>query len=404
LRVLFSVLLGACTVSQFAMEVWGKCEHDGKDVKLITIKAPSGAYATISSYGATMTSIWVPDKTGKLGDVLLGYDSLKGYEGHVVSMGQTVGRVANRIAKGKFSLEGQEYKLAVNNGPNCLHAGTYSYDCLTWDVVEATENSVALRLESPDMDEGFPGKLIVTVEFTFVSPPDDTKNAALHIKYTAETDKTTVVNLTNHAYFNLLGHTGGDKMPSILDHIVTFNTDLYTAVDDTCIPTGNIETVSGTPFDYRKPTRIGDHIDDGHCQLIYGNGYDHNFVLTAGEPKPTPEGTPQGMRCLGVEIASGVPKKTRVPDAVMSEPSMGRVLETFTEEPGLQFFTDNIPEFVLELGGKGKTGVDFTARTGVCFETQHFPDSPNQPSFPSIVLRPGLACTSETVYWFSVQA
>jgi len=382
---------------------WGKCAHDGKEVKLITITAPSGAYATISSYGATMTSINVPDKGGTLGDVLLGYDNLKGYESHVVSMGQTVGRFANRIAKAKFQLEGKEYKLVANNGPNCLHGGTFSYDNLTWDVVNTTPNSVALKLESADMDEGFPGKMTVTVEFAFLSPPGDTKNCALHIKYSAQTDKTTVVNLTNHAYFNLLGHTGGARMPSILDHVVTINTELFTPVDENCIPNGILESVAESPFDFRKPTKIGERIDEGHAQLVFGNGYDHNYALTAGAPQSSPEGTPQGMRNLGVAIdAAGAPQKSRLPDAVLSEPTTGRIMETFTEEPGLQFFTDNIPDDVLGFGGKGKTGVDFTGRTGVCFETQHFPDGPNQPTFPSVVLRPGATYNSQTVYWFSV--
>lgn len=392
-------------MSGAAPKDWGRCQHDGKEVKLYTITAASGAFATVCNYGATLTSINVPDKAGVIGDVLLGYDNLKGYEGHVVSMGQTVGRFANRIAKASFELEGSKYKLAVNNGPNCLHGGTMSYDNLTWDVVNTTPNSVLMKLESPDMDEGFPGKLVVTVEFSFMSPPGDTKNAVLHIQYGAETDKTTVVNLTNHAYFNLLGHTGGAKMPSILDHMVTINTDLFTPVDENCIPNGTLENVADGPFDFRRPMRIGERIDDGNAQLVFGNGYDHNFVMTAGAPQASPAGTPQGMRSLGVEIdASGCPKKVRAADAVLSESTTGRVMETFTEEPGLQFFTDNIPDNVLGFGGKGKTGVDFTGRTGVCFESQHFPDSPNQASFPSTVLRPGAKYASKTVYWFSVSS
>jgi len=384
---------------------WGTCALDGKDVKLITITAPNGCYATVTNYGATLTSIFVPDRSGELGDVLLGYDNLPGYESHVVSMGATVGRFANRIAKGKFSLDGTEYTLVQNHGQNCLHGGIGSFDNKTWDVVSSTARSVVLKYESPDMEENFPGRLITTVEFAFTSAADDSNNTALHIRYTADTDKATVLNLTNHAYFNLLGHGGGTVHPSILDHVVTINTDLFLPVDDSCIPIGELRSVRDTPFDLSMPTKIGDKVDIGHAQLIFAGGFDHCYALTAGTAKSTPAETPQGMRELGVAVdAAGVPKRTRKPDAVMTEPTKGRRLETFTEEPGLHFFTDNIPNDVLGLGGKGKHGVDpgYTHRTGVCFETQHYPDSPNQKSFPSTVLRPGSTYKSETVYWFTV--
>lgn len=378
----------------------GKCEHDGKEVFLYTITSSSGAYATVSSYGATITSLWVPDSAGTLGDVLLGYDTLKGYEDHVVSMGQTVGRFANRIAKGKFTLDDKEYTLVQNNGTNCLHGGKWSFDNLTWDLVSSSANSVSFKYESSDMEEGFPGKVVTTVEFTLVSSGKDT---VLQIRYKAETDKPTVVNLTNHAYFNLRAHAGEEEHPTVLDHVVTINSDHFLDVDADCIPVGEPCSVTETPLDFRAPTRIGERIDLAHSQLVYCNGYDHCFVLANGEPKSTPAGTPQGMRSLGVEFAEdGQPRKTRKPDAVLFEPQSGRTMETFTEEPGVHFFTDNIPNDVLSLGGPGKQGVrSYTYRTGCCFETQHYPDSPNQPRFPSTVLRPGAAYQSQTVYWFS---
>lgn len=380
---------------------WGTCKHDGKAVQLLTITAPSGAYATVSNYGATLTSIWVPDRTGKQGDVLLGYDALTNYESHVVSMGQTVGRFANRIAKGKFSLDGQEYTLIQNNGPNCLHGGTWSFDNKTWDVISSSSDSVKMQYKSVDMEEGFPGNLVVEVEFSFKSPAGDSNNSALHIRYKAETDKATVLNLTNHAYFNLAGHTGGATHPSILDHIVSINSTAFLQVDENCIPVGRLQEVAGTPFDFREPKVIGKDIDFADSQLVFANGYDHCYVLAVGEPKEVPAEAPQGMRDLGVEL--GDVRRTRAPDAVLFDPSSGRRMETFTEEPGVHFFTDNIPNDVLGLGGKGKHGVEaYTYRTGACFETQHYPDSPNKPGFPSTVLRPGAAYNSQTVYWFTV--
>jgi len=383
---------------------WGTCAHDGKEVKLFTIRAPSGAYATVTNYGATLTSLWVPDRNGTLGDVLLGYDSFSGYEAHVVSFGQTVGRFANRIAQGKFSLDGEEHVLVQNNGTNCLHGGIWSFNNKTWEVVTSTESSVTLRYESAHLEENFPGTVVVTVEFFFGSGTGDETSSSLHIRYSAETDRATVVNLTNHAYFNLAGHSGNAEHPSVLDHIVTISADTMLPVNSDCIPLGEAASVEGTFFDFRAPTRIGENIDKETEQLKHCNGFDHCFCLTNGEPKPTPEGTPQGMRALGVTTgADGVDERIRGPDALLVDPSSGRFMETYTEEPGVHFFTNNIPNDVLGLGGKGKQGAEYTFRTGVCFETQHYPDSPNQAQFPSTVLRPGSPYTSETVYWFGVQ-
>jgi len=296
---------------------------------------------------------------------------------------------------------GADYTLLQNNGTNCLHGGKWSFDNMTWDVVSATSDSVKMTYKSVDMEEGFPGNLVVVVEFSFKSV--DSTNSALVITYHAETDKATVLNLTNHAYFNLIGHTGGETHPTILDHLVAINSDAFLQVDENCIPVC-ITDVTGTPFDFRQPKRAGADIEQGDSQLIYCNGYDHCFVLATGAPKVSPEGTPQGMRDLGVTFDSaGVPKKTRCPDAVLFDPSSGRRMETFTEEPGVHFFTDNIPNDVLGMGGAGKHGVkSYTYRTGACFETQHYPDSPNKPSFPSTVLRPGNPYDSRTVYWFTV--
>lgn len=256
------------------------------------------------------------------------------------------------------------------------------------------------------MEEGFPGKLTTTVEFTFRAPAGDTKNSALHIRYVAETDKPTVLNLTNHAYFNLRGHTGEAAHPTVLDHVLTIAADKFVCVDEKSIPTGSYSDVERTPLDFRKPTRIGENIESPHAQLIFVNGYDHSFAVANGEPKACPEGTPEGMRALGVEVDStGAPKRTRGADASIVDPVSGRRMETFTEEPAVHLFTNNIPDDVLKLGGKGKHGVEsYTYRTGVCFETQHFADNCNQPFLPSCVLRPGNAYTSETVYWFSVDA
>jgi aldose 1-epimerase len=393
-------------MSSAVPESWGKCILDGKDVKLFTIKAPAGgAYATLTNYGATLVSLWVPDRAGALGDVLLGHDTLVGNESHVVSMGATVGRFANRIAMGQFSLDGQKYNLVQNNGTNCLHGGEASFDNKTWDVVEHSAGSLTLAYESADMEEGFPGKLKVMVTFSMRSAASG-GDCALHIHYAAETDKPTVLNLTNHAYFNLAGFSGGPQHSTVMDHIVTINAEEYLSVDDRCIPHGLAVGVASTPFDFRRPTRIGDRIDEADCQLIYANGYDHCYVLPRdGLAKDASPGAPQGMRALGVSVdASGRVQRTRAPDCVLVEQKSGRRMETFTEEPGVHFFTNNIPQDILDRGGKGKHGVKaYTYRTGCCFETQHFPDSPNQPNFPSTVLRPGSKYSSETVYWFGVE-
>ncbi|CAE7556420.1 mro [Symbiodinium natans] len=367
-------------------------------------KSLSTRSATITNYGATLTSLWVRDRSGNLGDVVLGYDTLAGYEAHVVSMGQTVGRFANRIANGRFVLDGKEYRLAQNNGTNCLHGGVWSFDNLTWDIVSATGSSVLFQRVSPDMDEGFPGTLTVNVEYSLASAKSG--ETVLRIKYGAETDQATVVNLTNHRQ---AGHSGEARHPDILDHVVSIHADTVVHVDDRCIPTGRMVPVADltvgrdAPFDFRQPRRIGDGIDAPSSQLIYCDGYDHCFVLNAGQPRTSPEGAPQGLRELGIALNAAQLVRSRPADAVLEEPMSGRRMEVFTEEPGLHFFTNNIPQSILGLGGRGKHGVEeYTYRTGVCFETQHLPDSPNQPSFPSTVLRPGARHQSETVFVFGV--
>eukprot|EP00928_Gymnodinium_smaydae_P079723 TRINITY_DN63583_c0_g1_i1.p1 TRINITY_DN63583_c0_g1~~TRINITY_DN63583_c0_g1_i1.p1 ORF type:complete len:419 (-),score=59.40 TRINITY_DN63583_c0_g1_i1:163-1344(-) len=386
---------------------FGTSSHEGNPWRLFTLKAPnaSGVTASVTNYGATLVSMCVPDRNGQLSDVVLGYEDVANYDKHVVSMGSTVGRFANRIAKGKFKLDGAEYKLVQNNGTNCLHGGNRGLAKKTWDVVASSENSVTLKYVSPHMEEGFPGTLTVTVEFALSASSDASEGVALHIRYSAVSDRPTVVNLTNHAYFNLAGHERGVPLKPVLDHVAVLNTDTFLPVDIDCVPVGEPESVEDSPFDFRSPTRIGSRIDDASAQLVYCSGYDHCFVCKAGEPRPAPAGTPQGMRCLGVELdGSGAPKRKRAADASLYDPSSGRRMETFTEEPGVHFFTNNIPQKILDLGGGGKLGVGpYTYRTGACFETQHFPDSPNHPNFPSTELRPGATYKSETVYWFTAE-
>jgi aldose 1-epimerase len=321
-----------------------------------------GASATIITYGATLTQLFVPDKTGQLGDVVLGFDKLESYEGDPHPyFGATIGRYGNRIANGKFTLEGKEYHLYINNAPNTLHGGKVGFDRRVWKAApseNAQGESVRFTYVSPDGEEGYPGTLTVSVTYTL------TNSNELQIKYAAETDKPTVLNLTNHSYFNLAG-TG-----DILEHVLQLNADNYTPVDATLIPTGQISSVANTPLDFRKPTPIGAHI--GELKDI--GGYDHNYVVN---------GKPATLRLAGK----------------VEDPSTGRQMEVWTTEPGMQFYS----AIHLDPSIVGKGGKPYQKYGALCLETQHYPDSPNHPTFPTTVLRPGQKFTSETIYKFSVK-
>jgi aldose 1-epimerase len=316
------------------------------------------------SYGATVTELWVADKDGALADVCLGFDDLKGYQAPGNPFfGCVVGRYANRIAKGKFTLDGTEYKLAINNKPNTLHGGNKGFDKAVWKTVETKAPlSVGFTYKSADGEEGYPGNLTATVTYQL------TEDNELKISYTATTDKATVVNLTNHAYFNLAGHNAG----SILDHELTLKASKYTPVDDTLIPTGKIEDVKDTPYDFTKEAKIGSRIKK---LKNVPQGYDFNYVIDGGG------------------------KKKLVLAATVREAKSGRVMEVETTQPGVQLYTGNF----LDGKTKGKGGTAYKQYSGFCLETQHYPDSPNQKDFPSVVLRPKQTYEQTTVYRFKTK-
>jgi aldose 1-epimerase len=337
---------------------------DGRAVELYTLTNSQGVKVTITTYGATVVSIVVPDKTGAMDDIALGFSSLEGFlqEGNPF-FGSTIGRFGNRIARGKFTLNGKEYTLAVNNGVNHLHGGPGGFDKLLWTATEYGEDksaTVTMQYTSPDGEEGYPGTMDVTVTFEL------TEDNALRIDYQAVSDADTIVNLTNHTYFNLNG--GGD----ILNHYLRLNAPSFTPIDATQIPIGEIRSVTGTPFDFTKPEKIGSRINNDDEQIGNGCGYDHNFVTAS--------------------------KGLSTPIAEVFSPDSGRLLQVFTTEPGVQFYSGNF----LDGSLTGKKGEAYEKRNGFCLETQHYPDSPNQPTFPSTVLKANDAFTSTTIYRFSV--
>jgi len=338
---------------------------DGTPVDLYTLTNSKGVRVAITNYGGIVVSLFTPDRNGNPGDIVLGFERLEDYlKGHPY-FGAIIGRYGNRIAKGRFTLDGVEYKLAQNNGENHLHGGLVGFDKKVWkarDFVDAEGQHLELRYTSPDGEEGYPGNLDVTVTYSL------NEQNQLRIDYVATTDKPTVVNLTNHSYFNLAGE--GD----ILGHVLRLNADYFTPVDAGLIPTGELRPVKGTPFDFTEPTPIGARIEQDDEQLRYGRGYDHNFVLRGG----------------GGSLAEA---------AEVYEPKTGRVLRVLTTEPGVQFYTGNFLDGTL----RGKYGRVYHRRTGFCLETQHFPDSPNKPHFPSTVLRPGQTYRSTTIYEFSAR-
>jgi aldose 1-epimerase len=335
---------------------------DGKQTHLYTLKNKNGVEAAITNFGGRLVSLLVPDKNGKMVDVVEGLSSIDGYKkAGSAYFGALIGRYGNRIAKGKFTLEGKEYTLFKNNGPNTLHGGKVGYDEVVWDAKQIDSTTLQLTYLSKDMEEGFPGNLNIKVVYHL---GDDN---GLNISYEATTDKTTVVNLTNHAYYNLNGAGSG----TILNHSVQILADNYTPVDSTLIPTGKIEPVKGTPFDYTKPATIGSRIADANEQLKNGKGYDHNFVFNKHAD------TTAVVKVVGDK--SGIE------------------MDIYTEEPGIQFYSGNF----MQGANTMKYGKD-DFRTAFALETQHFPDSPNQPSFPSTVLKPGQVYKTSTEYKFSV--
>jgi len=335
---------------------------DGTEIIRYTLRNPHGMTARIITYGATLTELWVPDRDGVLGDVVLGFDDLEGYRTRSPYFGAIVGRVANRIAGGRFRLDGVEYRLATNNGPNFLHGGQRGFDKVVWSARTATgehDASVRLTYVSPDGEEGFPGTLTVQVVYTL------TDDDVLRLDYTATTDRPTPVNLSNHTYWNLRGE--GD----ILGHVLWMDADAYTPVDETLIPTGQIAPVRGTPMDFTTPTPVGARIDQVPGIPV---GYDHNFVLRSGG----------GRLALALRL---------------SEPTTGRLMEMWTTEPGIQFYSGNFLDGTLV----GKRGIPYPFHGAIVLEAQHFPDSVNQPGFPSIVLRPGQTYTQTTLYRFTAK-
>ena len=341
---------------------------DGERVDVFTLSGASGIEVRVLTLGGIIVSLCVPDRDGGLDDVVLGYDSVEGYgDPRTPYFGAIIGRYANRIAEGRFTLDGEEYRLAATHPPNALHGGVKGFDKVCWqgDVLPAAGgDAVRLRYTSADGEEGYPGTVRVEVVYTL----DD--RGALAVDYRASTDRATPLNLTQHSYFNLGGHASGD----VLGHELTLRAGRFTPVDATLIPTGELAPVDGTPFDFRRGQTIGSRIHEPHPQLLIADGYDHNFVLNGG--------------------SGGKP----APAARLHDPRSGRTLEVTTTEPGLQLYTGNALDGTL----RGKGGHVYGARAGVCLETQHFPDSPNHPAFPSTILRPGADFRSRTIFTFGV--
>ena len=342
------------------MAIWGKTA-DGTAVPIYTLTSGQ-IEVKVTAYGAHLVSIKTPDRTGKSADIILGFGSLEGYLHQPNSyLGAVVGRYGNRIANGKFTLDGKSYQLPINNGPNSLHGGTKGFDQYVWESKEVPDG-VEFTHVSPDGDQGYPGTLTATVRYTL-------KGDTLRLDYSATTDKATVLNLTNHSYFNL----HGDGQGNILDQRIEINADRYTPIDSGLIPTGELASVAGTPLDFRKPEAIGARIDDNNEQLKRGGGYDFNFVLNGKE------GT--------LHLA-----------AIATDPVSGRKLTVETTEPGVQFYSGNF----LDGSLTGWNGVKYQKHAAFCLETQHFPDSPNHPDFPSTVLKPGQTMHSTTTFTFGV--
>ncbi len=336
---------------------------DGNSIDLFTLKNANNLVVKITNYGGKIVQLLVPDKDDNLGDVVLGYETIDGFINGSPSMGALIGRYANRIAKGTFELNGKTYTLATNNGPNHLHGGNKGFRFKVWDAKQIDDQTLELSYLSVDGEEDYPGNLIVKVTYMLTDKDE------LKIDYYAVTDKPTILNLTNHAFFNLAGEGSG----SVLDHELLINADFFTPTDDTNIPTGEIIPVKGTSFDFTQTTKIGARIENEDEQLKFGNGYDHNYVVNKSDE----------------QLAFA---------ARIYEPTTGRVMVVFTTEPGIQLYTGNF----LSDKDIGKAGKKYPARSAFCLETQHYPDSPNHANFPTTVLNPGEEFKSTTVYKFSV--
>lgn len=342
---------------------------DGKPTDLYRLQNKKGAMAFFTNYGGRLVSLYVPDKNDELVNVVVGFDSLEQYVTSTEPyFGATIGRYGNRIGKGQFSIGNQRYQLSINNGPNTLHGGTNGFQSVVWEATPLNASAIAFHYLSKDGEEGFPGTLHVKVIYTL------TEENELMMEYEATTDEPTVVNLTNHAFFNLNGEGSG----TIEHHLLQINAHHYTPVDSTLIPTGSIENVKGTPFDFTKAKTIGKEINHQHEQLFYGKGYDHNYVL---DPTFKKEG-----------------KDRLTLAATVTGDKSGIVMEVLTKEPGLQFYSGNFMQSKNQL----RTGSD-DFRTAFCLETQHFPDSPNQKGFPSTLLKPGERYHTVSIYQFTVQ-
>ncbi len=340
---------------------------DGKETDLFFLTNENGVEVAITNYGGSVAAIMVPDKNGKFENVIQGHDSIQGCLASPEPFLSTlVGRYGNHIARGKFQLKGKEYNLAINNGPNHLHGGPTGFHARVWDAEQVNGQTLVLRYTSAYYEEGFPGELKMTVLFTL------SENNELIIDYKGSTNKKTVVNMTHHGFFSLAGIA--NPTPTCEDVICEINADFFIPIDETCIPTGEIRSVKGTPFDFTTPHTVGERIDDPNCEQIKnGAGYDHCYVLNKKE--------------VG-ELSFA---------ACITEPKSGRTMEVYTTEPGVQFYSDNWAD-----GYTGQHGATFGRRSALCFEAQHFPDSPNKPHFPSVVLNPGELYTQKTIYKFGV--
>ena len=372
--LLFSLIIVSCenilkknkdmSLVSIEKKAFGKTK-EGLNVDQYILKNRNGMEISAINYGGIITSWKAKDRDGNYKDIVLGFNNLSEYESESPYFGAIIGRYGNRIAKGKFTLNGEEYTLAVNNGENHLHGGLKGFDKVVWDSKEVVDDSTAslvLSYVSDDMEEGYPGNLKVQVTYTLDN------NDKLSVKYEAVTDKTTIINLTQHSYFNL----SADFNTNILDHDILINADSFLPVDSTLIPTGEIRNVGDTPFDFRRPKNVGDEINNSNKQLMIGNGYDHCWVLNNQD---------QGLRFVASAYDS----------------STGRLLEVFSDQPGIQFYSGNF----LDGSLKSKIGGTYDFRSGFCLETQHYPNSPNEKSFPSVTLNPGEKYETETIFKFS---
>lgn len=365
-----ALLAGACgtqtatTLSGLDPEAFD-ATVDGRQTALYTLRNKAGAEACITNFGGRLVSLMVPDRGGKLRDVVLGFDNIDDYRNIPSDFGATIGRYANRIGQGRFELDGKTIQLPQNNYGHCLHGGPDGWQYKVYDVEKTTPNSITLAVQSPDGDMNFPGNVTARVTYTL------TDDNALDIAYEAQTDAPTIINMTNHSYFCL----SGDPAKGSMQDVLSINADSYTPVDSTFMTTGEIAPVEGTPMDFRTPTVVGERIDDyAFEQLKNGHGYDHNWVLN----------TQGDISVCAARLAS---------------PASGIVLELFTDEPGVQLYAGNF----LDGTVNGKGGIVYPRRASICLETQHYPDSPNKPEWPSVVLRPGEKYTSRCIFRFSAE-